>query len=58
MIVSASPCPVFAVTGHFLLEAGEEFGLLLAIISADAGTVRAWNFPLATGAHRKLLVRW
>ena len=46
------------MTGCYLLEAGEEFGLLLAIISADAGTVRAWNFPLATGAHRKLLVRW
>ena len=40
VIVSASTCPVFAVTGRYLLEeAGGEFGLLLAIISAATGRV-------------------
>ena len=40
VIVSASTCPVFAVTGRYLLEeAGEYFGLLLAIISAATGRI-------------------
>ena len=40
VIVSASICSKFALTGRYpIVEGGEEFGLLLVIVSAVTGKV-------------------
>ena len=48
VIVSASICSKFALTGRYpLVEGGEEFGLLLVVVSAVTGKVtqvKCWKY--------------